>query len=193
MTAKAIFPILLGVASSAFAVDRDSWISPDKHFLARSVSRNPDETGCRLLLSAAGKPELGILLRENDRWINATWSPDSKFLAITDGSDGHITDIFIYRVVRSDKNESSAVVITFPTFGGIAASATSPGLRAELWYHTPRIGTYDTRWEFTGWSQDNKSARLTRHSLREHDKAFTVELKPPTIPKNQEGESGPGE
>jgi hypothetical protein len=188
MKAIAIFLILLGVASSTFAVDRDKWISPDKHFLARTISRNPDETGCRLFLSAVGHPGLGVLLRENDRWIDATWSPDSKFLAVTDGSDGHVTDIFIYRVVRSDDKESRAVVTSFPSFGGIAASAESPGLRAELWYHTPNISTYDTQWKFAGWSHDNTSVRLTRRTLREHDKTFTVELKPPTKPKNQEGE-----
>ncbi len=161
------------------AAERGKWLSPDKQLVATCVSRNNDGTGSRLVLSTAGSPDVGIMLRENDRWITASWSPDSKFLEVTDGSDGHVTDIFVYRVTQSDVSDSDVDQITFPAFGNIVKSAKASGIHVELWYHTPDIWTYDVRWEFVGWAKDNVSMRLLKHTPGAKDKRVTAILKSP--------------
>ncbi|MEO7101386.1 MAG: hypothetical protein ABI162_18690, partial [Luteolibacter sp.] len=179
MKVQSVFLIFLGTILHSVAAERASWLSPDKQFVATCLSRNSDGTGSRLVLSTAGPPDGGIMVRENDRWIRASWSPDSKFLEVTDGSDGHVTDIFVYRVIRSEMRDTKVERITFPAFGDIVKSANASGIHAELWYHTPDIWTYDVRWEFVGWAGDNVSMRLLKHTPGAKDKRVTATFKSP--------------
>jgi len=192
MKANAIGLILFGIMTHASA-KVGTWHSPDHKFLATCVPRNIDGTGSRLLLSVTGKPDSKMLLRENDRWIEVSWSPDSKFLALTDGSDGHVTDIFLYRVQASDANDTKVKLMSLPAFGDIAKSAHTPGIRADIWYHTPNIWTYDVKWEFVGWADQGASVKLTKHSRASKDEYFKISLKPPAdLSINDAGMDAPG-
>ncbi|MEI6073459.1 MAG: hypothetical protein WCS31_16860, partial [Verrucomicrobiae bacterium] len=113
-------------------------LSPDDRFEAYTTPHNLDGTGMRLFLRVAGSKANGVLLRENDRWIRTNLSPDSRFLAVIDGSDGHVTDVFIYRVLQhSGTAKTEAHFLTFQSMGAVAHSARAPELLAQLWYHTP--------------------------------------------------------
>ena len=48
-------------------------------------------------MRGANSPDPGVLLRQNNRWIDAKWSHDSRFLAI-DHLDGHISDVYVFDV-----------------------------------------------------------------------------------------------
>jgi hypothetical protein len=53
-------------------------------------------------MRGANSPDPGVLRRQNNRWIDAKWSPDSRFLAIIDHLDGHISDVYVFRVAVAD-------------------------------------------------------------------------------------------
>ena len=58
--------------------------------------------GMKLFLHRANSRDPGVLLKENNRWIDAKWSPDSRFLAIIDHLDGHIADVYVFGVGAAD-------------------------------------------------------------------------------------------
>jgi hypothetical protein len=118
----------------------------------------------RLFLRAAGSSDAGVLLRENERWIRAAWSPDSRFLAVIDGSDGHVTDVFVYRVLPSRGAATKATYSSFQSLGEVAAFAQAPRVVAELCYHTPNPWTYDVQWDVAGWEVSRSAILLAKHS-----------------------------
>ena len=91
----------------------------------------------KLYLRRANSGDMGVLLRQNDRWIDAKWSPDSQFLAVTDHADGHISDVYVFAV------------------GGADAAAT-------LLYHTPDLHKYDVQWEVTAWNVARREVILEK-------------------------------
>ena len=102
------------------------FVSPNAKFEAYTTAANQDGTGMKLFLRPAGSRDAGALLRQNNRWIDAKWSPDSRFLAVIDHLDAHISDAYVFSVGAADA-------------GPI------------LLYHTPDLHAYDVTWEVTGW------------------------------------------
>lgn len=96
----------------------------------------------KLFLRRANSRDTGVLLKENNRWIDAKWSPDSRFLAVIDHLDGHIADVYV--------------------FGITAANPTGPPL-ATLFYHTPELRTYDVQWDVVGWLLNTRSIILKKN------------------------------
>ena len=154
-------------------------ISPDHRFDAYTIPHNPDGTGMRLFVRAAGSSESGVLLRENDRWIRANWSPDSRFLAVIDGSDGHVTDVFVYRVQASRGTVTKASYASFPSLGELATFAQAPRVVADLWYHTPNPWTYDVQWNVVGWDASRSAILLTKRGREPKLTRIRVVLNPP--------------
>lgn len=115
------------------------FVSPDRRFEAYTTPNAEDGTGMKLFLRRAKTRTTGILVFENMRWIEAKWSPDSRFLAVVDHNDGHIADVYVFRVR--------------------AADATPPQI--ALHYHTPNPGTYDGRWDVAGWRSSPREIVLT--------------------------------
>ena len=113
------------LATQARAYER--FVSPNSKFEAYTTAHWPNGTGMKLFLRRAGARDAGALLKENNRWIDAKWSPDSRFLAVIDHLDGHISDVHVFGVTSAD---------AAPT----------------LLYHTPDLRTYDVKWEVTGWN-----------------------------------------
>ncbi len=94
---RALLAMSLLLAAKAFA-DEHHFASPNGEFEAYTIAANDDGTGMKLFLRPANSPNAGVLLRQNGRWIDAKWSPDSRFLAVIDHLDGHMSDVYVFGV-----------------------------------------------------------------------------------------------
>ena len=122
---RALLAMSLLLVAKALA-DEHHFASPNGEFEAYTIAANEDGTGMKLFLRRANSPDAGVLLRQNTRWIDAKWSPDSRFLAVVDHLDGHISDVYVF---------------------GVGAADAAP----TLLYHTPDLHTFDVRWDVSGW------------------------------------------
>ena len=113
------------------------FVSPNGEFEAYTIPANDDGSGMKLLLHPANSRDAGVLLRQNNRWIDAKWSPDSGFLAVVDHLDGHISDVYVFRVGAGD---------AAPT----------------LLYHTPNLRRYDVQWDVIGWDVRRREVTLNK-------------------------------
>jgi hypothetical protein len=130
--------------------DEHHFASPNGEFEAYTIAANDDGTGMKLLLRPANSPDAGVLLRQNNRWIDAKWSPDSRFLAVIDHLDGHMSDVYVFGVTAADAG---------PT----------------LLYHTPDLHTYDVKWEVAGWDASRRQIVLDKQVKRETPGKITHE------------------
>jgi hypothetical protein len=96
----------------------------------------------KLFVRRRHSPAPAILLLQNDRWIDAKWSPDSRFLAVIDHLDGHIADVYV--------------------FGITADNPAGPPI-ATLFYHTPELRTYDVQWDVVDWLLNTRSIILKKN------------------------------
>lgn len=109
-----------------------AWLWMRMHMGARQKS--PGDEADLLVTEYQERFGAGQILKPLDflvRYLAAQWSPGSRFLAVTDHVDGHISDVSIHRVT---------------------ATASPEGVRIELRDQTPEPGTYDTKWEVAGWN-----------------------------------------
>jgi hypothetical protein len=130
----AAIPVLL-VAEALAAEHR--FVSPNGQFEAYTIAANRDGSEMKLFLHHANSRDAGVLLKQNNRWIDAKWSPDSQFLAVIDHLDGHISDVYVFAV------------------GGADAAAT-------LLYHTPELHRYNVQWVVTGWNVARREVILEK-------------------------------
>jgi hypothetical protein len=130
--------------------DEHHFRSPNGEFEAYTIAANEDGTGMKLFLRRANSTDAGVLLRQNNRWIDAKWSPDSRFLAVMDHLDGHISDVYIFAVAAVDAG---------PT----------------LVYHTPDLHRYDVQWEVTGWDVSRREVVLDKEVKHETPGRITHE------------------
>ena len=133
---RALLVMSLLFVAKALAGERH-FRSPNGEFEAYTIAANEDGTGMKLFLRRANSTDAGVLLRQNNRWIDAKWSPDSRFLAVMDHLDGHISDVYIFAVAAVDAG---------PT----------------LVYHTPDLHRYDVQWEVTGWDVSRREVVLDK-------------------------------
>ena len=118
--------LVLTLTTAAQASAYEHFASPDGKLEAYTTANWPDGTGMKLFLRRAQAHDAGTLLWKNNRWIDAKWSPDSRFLAVVDHFDGHISNVYVF---------------------GVATADAEP----RLLYHTPGLGTYDVKWEVMSW------------------------------------------
>jgi hypothetical protein len=137
---------LLVTQASAY----ERFVSPNSKFEAYTTALWPNGNGMKLFLRRAGARDTGALLKENNRWIDAKWSPDSRFLAVIDHLDGHISDVYVFGVTSAD---------AAPT----------------LLYHTPDLRTYDVKWEVTGWNMARREIVLRKDVKHEGPGRITHE------------------
>ena len=78
------------------------------------------------------------------------WSPDSRFLAVINHLDGHISDVYVFSAGAAD---------AAPT----------------LLYHTPDLRTYDIKWEVTGWDAERREIILDKEVKHEMPGKITHE------------------
>jgi hypothetical protein len=133
---RALLAMSLLLVAKALA-DEHHFASPNGEFEAYTIAANEDATGMKLFLRRVNSPDAGVLLRQNTRWIDAKWSPDSRLLAVVDHLDGHISDVYVFGVTAADAG---------PT----------------LFYHTPDLHTYDVKWEVAGWDASRRQIVLDK-------------------------------
>lgn len=130
---------ILMLSATSYA-DHPHFVSPNRQFEAYTTSNAVDGTGVKLFLRRAKTHDTGILVFHNMRWIDAKWSPDSRFLAVVDHNDGHIADVYV--------------------FGVRGAGAAQPQI--TLYHHTPKLRTYDVRWDVIGWRVARREVILSQ-------------------------------
>jgi hypothetical protein len=128
------------LATRVYAAVSQRFVSPDRRFEADTTPNAADGTGMKLFLRRAKTSGRGVSVFENMRWIDAKWSPDSRFLAVVDHNDGHIADVYVFRVK--------------------APGAAQPQI--TLHYHTPNPGTYDVSWDVISWRPNRREILLTK-------------------------------
>jgi hypothetical protein len=126
------------------------FLSPNGKFEAYTTPADDDGTGMKLYLRHANARESGVLLRQTNRWIDAKWSPDSRFVAVIDHPDGHISDVYVFGVATADAG---------PT----------------LLYHTPDLHSYDVKWEVAGWDESRREVVLDKEVKHETSGRITHE------------------
>lgn len=179
-----LFLFLLGNATAIASGRNDvDVLSPNHRFEAHSTAHFPDGTGTQLFLRTAGSKNTGALLLQNDRWIEVHWSPDSRFLAVVDGSDGHVTDIFVYRIRTSLETVTKVTCISNLFLGDFATYGQAPHVVANLCYHTPNLGTYDVQWAFVRWKMSEGAIDLSRAGRKLGKARITVVLDSASISK----------
>lgn len=127
------------LSETAWAYERV--VSPDHRFEAYTTANRSDGTGMKLFVHRYGSTKAGVLLAFNDRWLDAKWSPDSRFLAVGNHSDGHISDIYVF---------------------GVGKSADSSTPEVALYAHSPDLDTYDVQWEAVGWRLHRRDILLKK-------------------------------
>ena len=74
------------------------FVSPNGELEAYTIPANEDGSGMKVFLHRANSRDAGVLLRQNNRWIDTKWSPNSQFLAVIDHLDCHISDVYVFDV-----------------------------------------------------------------------------------------------
>jgi len=146
---RALLVMSLLLVAKAFAGEHH-FTSPNGEFEAYTIAANADGSGMKLLLRPTNSTNAGVLLRQNNRWIDAKWSPDSRLLAVIDHLDGHMSDVYVFGVTDAD---------AVPT----------------LLYHTPDLHTYDVKWEFAGWDESRRQVVLDKQVKQETPGKITHE------------------
>ena len=131
--------LVLTLLAAPHASAYDRFVSPNGEFEAYTTANFPDGGGMKLFLRRANARDIGVLLAQNGRWIDAKWSPNSHFLAVVDHPDGHIADVYVFGVTAAN-------------------AAASPNV--TLFYHTPNPLTYDVRWDVAGWHTEKREVIL---------------------------------
>jgi hypothetical protein len=144
MRALVIAGVVL-VAVTAYA-DYPRFMSPDRKFEAYTAPNAAEGAGSKLFLRRANSSDQGILVFENMRWLDAKWSPNSRFLAVVDHNDGHIADVYVFGV-----------------------SGNQPQI--TLYFHTPEPRTYDVQWNVVGWHLKTRSIVLKKEVRDQHKEA----------------------
>ncbi len=151
---------LLAVCTTAIA--QDSIPSPDGRFVAYLTTNPTHGIGKRLSVKFAGTKDSGRLLLENDRSMDAEWSPDSKFLAVTNHTDPHITVVLVFQ---------------------IGDHGSIPD--AQLFFISPDPGVWDTKWFVSGWDTWHRAILLEKRVAGEEpqpNKRFPIGTKPVQLP-----------
>ena len=151
---------LLAVCTTAVA--QDSIPSPDGRLVAYRTPNPTHGIGKRLFVRFASSNDSGRLLLENDRSMDAQWSPDSKFLAVTNYTDPHISVVLVF---------------------GIGSHAKAPD--AQLLLISPDPGVWDTKWFVSGWDTSHRTILLQKRTAGEEPapkKRFRIGNKPLELP-----------
>ena len=144
------------------ALAQDSIPSPNSRFVAY-FSPNPTHgIGKRLFVRCAASSEPGPLLLSNDRSMDAQWSPDSRFLAVTNYTDPHISVVLVFSIRSRGKAAPDA----------------------QLLFISPASGVYDTKWFVSGWDIAHRTILLEKRVAGSEPQSmrFVIGTKPLQLP-----------
>jgi hypothetical protein len=106
------------------------------------IRRQSTQGGNELAVRNKKARENEIIVWRSPRWLDAAWSPDSKFLAVTDHYDGHESAVFIFAVPN----------IQHADF--------------RLIFQTPRNDDIQAEWSLRNWSVERREVVLNRRVER---------------------------
>jgi hypothetical protein len=115
------------------------FVSPDGRFEGSITPNVEDGVGQKLWVRSNRPSAPSRLILANNRWLEAQWSPDSRFLAVTNHTDGHISVVLVF---------------------GIRASASHKIAEPRLYFISPDPGRYDVKWHVVGWDTQQRSIFL---------------------------------
>jgi len=155
------WPIAL-LAFCTTALAQDSIPSPNGRFAAYTATNPMHGIGKQLLVRSAQSRATGRLLLANDRSREAQWSPDSRFLAVTNHTDPHISVVLVFGIHGSPKAAPDA----------------------ELLFVSPDPGTFDTKWVVSGWDTPHRAILLEKHvaGVDAQPMRFSIGTKPLQLP-----------
>jgi len=132
--AKDAYPVSIPVASPDGLYE--SYSKPEG--VMKDVNGNPYYFGEKVYVRHRGSNEIGLLLRENDRWMDVHWAPHSHLLGIGDNWDTHSSNVYVY---------------------SISLEAKSQHLQYMLVFQSPH-NAYDVQWSIDGWNMPHRKIRL---------------------------------
>ncbi len=141
------FLLLLPVQANGY----NRFLSPNGQIEAYTTANYADGSGMKLFVRRADGHRGVVLLFSNQRWIDAKWSPDSRFLAVINHADGHVSDVYVFGIVPDNGRH----------------------LRAVLYYHTPKPLTYDVRWDVAGWRPRERGIVLIKEVRDQETRTIT--------------------
>jgi hypothetical protein len=144
---SAITTLLVALTTQASAYDH--FLSSNGQLEAYTTANYADGSGMKLFVHKTDGHGSVVLLFSNQRWIDAKWSPDSRFLAVIDHPDGHVADVYVFGVVPGRQ------------------------LRLVLYYHTPNTFIYDVKWNVAGWHSNQRSIVLSKE-IRDQEKRTII-------------------
>jgi len=151
---------LLAFCTTALA--QESIPSPNGRFVAYTSANPTHGIGKQLFVRSAHSDAAGRLLLANDRSLGAQWSPDSRFLAVTNHTDPHVSVVLVFGIRSSQKVVPDA----------------------ELLFVSPDPGTFDTKWVVSGWDASHRAILLEKHvaGAEPQPKRFSIGSKSLQLP-----------
>jgi hypothetical protein len=140
---------------------QDSIPSPNGRFVAYFTPNPRHGIGKQLVVRAADGKEARLLLF-NDRSMDAVWSPDSRFLAVTNYTDPHISVVLVF---------------------GVRGNGTSAP-NAQLFFVSPDPDTWEAKWFVSGWDVSHRAILLERRAAgaEPQQRRFPIGTKPLELP-----------
>lgn len=161
-------------------------ISPDKRFETYREPAFRSNIGTRLHLRERENHANDWVILENARWIDTKWSPDGNFLAVVDHPDGHVADVYIYRLMKRDSLPDKEQRNQFHMFchntGKLATRLLFSDSAWCLCYHSPDLWTYDVQWDVVAWDEAHARVTLSRTIAEPEEHKVTTLRYRVTIP-----------
>ena len=137
--------ILLFLVLTVTSEGDEKWRSPNGQ-LECFTQLGRDKRGQELWIRWTGQKEKGQLVWGSPHWMEAAWSPDLRFLAVTD----------------HDEDRRSAVLVF-----GITVDSVKKFIEPVLLYQTPVDGKTDVEWDVAGWNLKKREIFLKRKEKSE--------------------------
>ncbi len=180
-----ILSAILAVVAFGKGVD-DPRISPDKRFETYREPASNNGIGTRMHIRERTDHSKDWVLLENARWIDTKWSPDGSFLTVVDHPDGHVADVYIYRLKKrislADKEPQNQFHILCDKAGKIATQLVFTNSVLCLCYHTPDLWTHDVKWDVVAWDEAHARVTLSKEITEPEENTRTTLRLRVTIP-----------
>lgn len=85
--------------------------SPDNRWICR-IQRGAEGEGQEVTVQTARYPDSARVLWRSPRWVAVDWSPDGRFLAVTDHYDGHESKVLVFAVPDVARKEFDLIFET---------------------------------------------------------------------------------
>jgi len=111
---RSTLPVAAFIAHLPLAMAADTrireWVSPDHQARVSSVAIGSESSPeFQLRLTRKGYP--AVIIDDYVRNVDMTWSPDSRYIALTDWMLSNVADCYIINVAKPDSRQSVAQAV----------------------------------------------------------------------------------